>query len=91
VTADFGPFPAHTQYGGEAACTGGQHVLGGGVVGVGSDYNEQSVNSSYPSNGTGSTDFGNAGWSVYVDNLSTRSLGFTVYAICAPASSVTGP
>lgn len=91
VTRSFGPYPAGTQYGGEAPCATGQHAVGGGVIGVGSDVREQSINSTYPSDGTGSTDPGNRGWSAWVDNLSTRALGFDVYAVCATASSVSGP
>jgi hypothetical protein len=49
------------------------------------------VNSTYPSDGTGSGDAGTTGWTGYVDNLSGTTLGFTVYAVCASASSVTGP
>ena len=91
VFADFGPFPAGAQYSGEAACTGDQHVLGGGVLSESTDPGEQAVNSTYPSDGTGTGDPGNAGWSADVDNVSSSSLGFTVYAVCAEAASVTGP
>jgi hypothetical protein len=91
VVKSFGPFPAGTQYGGEAPCDNGRHAVGGGVVGVDSGVSEQSINSTYPSDGTGSTDPGNEGWSAWVDNLSTRPLGFDVYAVCATANSVTGP
>jgi hypothetical protein len=30
-------------------------------------------------------------WTAAVDNLSSASLGFTVWAICAPAANVGGP
>jgi hypothetical protein len=90
VSADYGPFPAHAQYGGEAVCAGTLHAVGGGVLSEG-DYGQQSVNSSYPSTGDSSGDEGTKGWTVYVDNTSTGPLGFTVYAICAPAQSVSGP
>jgi hypothetical protein len=90
VTASFGPNPAHSQYFGEAVCTGGQHVVSGGVAADG-DVGQQEINSSYPSDGTNTATQGNTAWTAWVDNLSAVQLGFTVYAICAPASSVTGP
>jgi hypothetical protein len=83
VSQDYGPFPAHTQYGGSADCASGLHAVGGGVVGDGDAPGEQVVNSSYPD--------GTTGWAAYVDNLSSGDLGFTVYAVCAQASSVSGP
>jgi hypothetical protein len=91
VSATFGPFPAGTQYGGEAACTNGRHAVGGGVVSEGANAGEQAVNSSYPSDGTGTGNEGTAGWTADVDNTSSGMLGFTVYVVCAPAGSVTGP
>jgi hypothetical protein len=91
VTADFGPFPAHTQYGGEASCTGGQHAIGGGVVADSNLADRQAVNSTYPTDGTGTGTPGTSAWSAYVDNNSAGDLGFTVYAVCAPTTSVTGP
>jgi hypothetical protein len=90
VARDFGPFPAHTQYPGEAACGSNLHVVGGGVLTHG-QYAEQAVNRSYPSNGDGSHNEGTTGWVAAVDNLSSTTLGFTVYAICAAVSSVSGP
>src|SRR4051794_17871873 len=90
VSGDFGPFPAHSQYGGEVVCSQGEHAVGGGVLSDG-DYAQQVVDSTYPSDGTGSTDPGTRGWTAYVDNTSSTTLGFTVYAVCAAASSVTGP
>jgi hypothetical protein len=90
VAQDFGPYPAHTQYGGEVSCASGKHAVGGGVETEG-DYGQQSVNSTYPSDGSGSGGRGTNGWTAYVDNTSGTTLGFTVYAVCAAASSVTGP
>jgi hypothetical protein len=90
VAQDFGPFPAHAQYSGEAACGSNLHVVGGGVLTHG-QYAEQAVNRSYPSNGDGSHNEGTTGWVAAVDNLSSSTLGFTVYAICAAVSSVSGP
>jgi hypothetical protein len=90
VARDFGPFPAHTQYGGEATCAPGKHAIGGGVMTDGGNA-EQAVDSTYPSDGTGSGNEGTNGWSAYVNNLSATTLGFTVYAVCAAADSVTGP
>jgi hypothetical protein len=90
VAQDFGPFPAHTQYAGEAACGSNLHVVGGGVLTNGA-YGEQAVNSSYPSSGNGSGNEGTTGWIAAVDNLSSSTQGFTVYAICAAVSNVSGP
>ncbi len=91
VSDSFGPFPAGTQYGGEAACGGGLHVVGGGVVSDGSHAGDQDVNSTFPTDGTGSGTPGTTAWSAYVDNRSSGPLGFDVYAICASAASVSGP
>ena len=91
VSVPYGPFPAHTQYGGEATCGAGLHVLGGGVVSESGTAGEQAVNSSYPSNGAGDGSDGNTAWWADVDNDSGSALSFTVYAICGPASSVSGP
>jgi hypothetical protein len=91
VATDAGPFPAHSQYFGEAPCGSGLHVVGGGVLSEGSNPGEQAVNSTYPTDGTGSGDEGTAGWGAWVDNLSANQLSFTVYAICAPSANVSGP
>ena len=91
VTADFGPFPAHSQYLGEARCGGGQHVVGGGVNSESGTPGEQSINATFPSNGNGSGGDGNVAWGAYVDNLSNGPLRFRVYAVCTAAGSVTGP
>jgi hypothetical protein len=88
VQADFGPFPAGTQYGGEAACPAGKHAVGGGVVSESGNAGDQQVNSSYPSDGTGG---GTTSWWADVDNTSSGPLSFRVYAVCASAVSVTGP
>jgi hypothetical protein len=91
VATDFGPFPAHSQYFGEVPCASGLHAVGGGVLSEGGNPGEQAVNSSYPSDGSGSGDEGTVGWGAWVDNLSANQLGFTVYAICAPTGNVSGP
>jgi len=91
VSTAYGPFPAHTQYGGEAVCAANLHALGGGVVSDSGTPGQQAVNSSYPSDGTGSGNDGTRAWWADVDNNSTGTLGFVVYAVCAPAGSVTGP
>ena len=88
VQADFGPFPAGTQYGGEAACPAGKHAVGGGVVSESGTAGDQQVNSSYPSDGSGA---GTTSWWADVDNNSPGPLSFSVYAVCASAVSVTGP
>jgi hypothetical protein len=54
-------------------------------------YAEQAVSRSYPSNGDGSHNEGTTGWAAAVDNLSSSTQSFTVYAICAAVSSVIGP
>lgn len=75
---------------GVAECGPDLHVVGGGVVSDSEDDSVprnaavQSVNSSYPSDETG--DDGTTAWTAAVDNLSSGELGFTVYAICEPAS-----
>jgi Collagen triple helix repeat (20 copies) len=91
VASDFGPFPAHSQYFGEAPCGSGLHVVGGGVLSEGGNPGEQAVNSTYPTDGSGSGNEGTAGWGAWVDNLSANQLGFTVYAICASSTNVSGP
>jgi hypothetical protein len=88
VQADFGPFPAGAQYGGEAACPAGKHAVGGGVVSESGIAGDQQVNSSYPSDGSGG---GTTSWWADVDNNSAGPLSFRVYAVCASAVSVTGP
>jgi len=91
VATGFGPFPAHSQYFGDVPCASGLHVVGGGVLSEGSHPGDQAVNSSYPTDGTGSGDEGTDGWGAWVDNLSANQLAFTVYAICAPSANVSGP
>jgi hypothetical protein len=91
VSADFGPIAAHTQMGGEAVCATGQHAVGGGVFSESNIPGEQSVNSTYPSDGTGTGGEGTAAWWVDADNNSANPLSFTVYVVCAPATTVTGP
>ena len=43
----------------------------------------------FPSDGSGNGDPGNTAW--YAVGGDMASLGTTVYAICAPADTVTGP
>jgi hypothetical protein len=90
VSESFGPFPAGTQYGAEVACPSGKHVVGGGVESEG-DFKQQAINSSFPSDGDNTGAAGNVAWTAFVDNTSVTALGFTVYAVCGAASSVTGP
>jgi len=91
ITADYGPFPAHSQYFGEASCTGGRHVVGGGVNSQSGTPGAQSINATFPSDGTGNGADGNVAWGAYVDNQSNGPLGFRVYAVCTTAGSVSGP
>jgi hypothetical protein len=85
VAADYGPFDAHTENGGRALCGPNLHVVGGGVIAD----TGLLVNSSYPSDDQYRD--GTTGWSVFVDNFTNEQLSYRVYAICAPAQSVTGP
>jgi hypothetical protein len=77
--------PAGSQYApatsGEVKCPAGQHAVGGGVDG------SAPVTSSHPSDGGGAGTAGNSAWWVKI----TSNSGITVYAVCAPADSVTGP
>jgi hypothetical protein len=91
VSAAFGPFPAHTQYGREVSCPSGQHAIGGGVLSESATAGQQAINSSYPSDGTNTGNDGNVAWWADVDNTSAGALSFAVYAVCAPATSVSGP
>jgi hypothetical protein len=91
VPQDYGPFPAHAQYGGEAVCPANLHAVAGGVFSESGTPGEQAVNSSYPSDGNATGQEGNRAWWADVDNLSSSARGFTVYAICASAGSVSGP
>ena len=81
--------PAGEQSEGSAACPSGQHPIGGGADGV-SGLNGQDVNSSFP---TDTTDNGGPpnGWVVDVDNYDSTDHSFTVYVICVPTTSTTGP
>lgn len=90
VSGDLPSLPAHSQYGTEVDCASGDHVVGGGVMTSGG-YDEVSIDDSYPSDGTGSGGPGTRGWTAFVSNLGATTGAFTVYAICAAASSVTGP
>ena len=76
---------AHDESGGRAACGPNLRVVAGGVAAD----TGLLVNSSFPSDDQ--YDEGTTGWSVFVDNFTNTSLGYTVYAICAPAQSVSGP
>jgi len=82
---------ANGQSYGEAVCDAGQHVVGGGAFSGSGDPGAENLNSSYPSDGTGSGAPGNVAWSVYMDNTTDSDLDFTVYAICTAATTVTGP
>jgi len=85
VAASYGPFDPHTENGGQALCGQNLHVVGGGVEAD----SGLLVNSSYPSDDQYRD--GTTGWSVFVDNFTNQPLSYRVYAICAPAQSVTGP
>jgi len=80
-----GPATAQYEYSGEAACDADLHVVGGGVVNHRST-DDGEINGSYPSDGTGSGDPGNTGWTAIIQQKVSGNADFTVYAICAPAS-----
>lgn len=84
------PAAAQYYYWGEARCGANLHAVGGGFVNHGRA-SDQTVNASYPSDGTGSGDVGNTAWTVVFDKNVSGPLSFTVYAICAPAAHVDGP
>jgi hypothetical protein len=93
VATPYGPFAAHTEYAGVAACGTGLYVVGGGVQtdsettnpnGVVVQAPQQTVKGSHANSD-------HRTWTAAVDNLSSASLGFTVWAICAPAANVGGP
>ena len=78
--------PAAGMYGvpdgvnfGDVPCGAGTKVVGGGVHTSGTD---QFVNESYPSDGSGTGNAGQAGWGATVENTGTTAESFTVYAIC---------
>lgn len=71
-----------TQDSQTVSCDAGLAVVGGGVFAQGT-YNQQNINSSYPSSSTA--------WTAYVDNFTSSPLSFTVYVICASATQVTSP
>jgi hypothetical protein len=64
---------------GDVPCSAGTKVVGGGVHTSGQD---QLVNESYPTDGTGAQNAGQAGWGATVENVGATSETFTVYAIC---------
>ncbi len=65
---------------GEAACPAGEHATGGGVVADGA-FGQQGINSSFPA------EDGEV-WRVFVDNYTGTAHTFSVFAICAPSSTV---
>jgi hypothetical protein len=73
--------PAGSQYSGEAKCPNGLHVVGGSANGI--------TNGDFPSDGSGAGTPGNTSW--FVRGSGSSSIGTKIYAICAPASTVTGP
>ncbi len=72
-----GPLPSGygSQDLGSVSCPVHTVVYGGGVL-LASDSLDANVNSSWPTNN---------GWSAYVNNASTSSTSFTVYAVCGVA------
>lgn len=74
-----GPLPSGygSQDLGSVSCPAHTVVYGGGVL-LASDGLDTNVNSSWPTNN---------GWSAYVNNASTASTSFTVYAVCGAATT----
>jgi hypothetical protein len=77
------------QAGADAVCPSGMSVTGGGL------YNESedtgvTLNASYPFDGDGMVGgfVPDDGWTAYVNNTSTETVSFAVYAICTSATSV---
>ncbi|MGH2974380.1 MAG: hypothetical protein ACRDLL_05860 [Solirubrobacterales bacterium] len=66
----------------EAKCPKRYHVLGGGVLDTGT-FNTEHVNASFPIDGADADTTPDDGWFVRVDNLSTTTQGFEVFAVCA--------
>jgi hypothetical protein len=61
-----------TQNFGSVSCASGELRTGGGVFGSGG--RTQSVNSTYPT--------GTLGWAAWMNNDSSSTLSFTVFAVC---------
>jgi hypothetical protein len=85
-----------TQSACEAYCPAGQHVLGGGGMGLGDYAERQNVNSSFPivADGTSADeDVPPRGWIVWVNNepdfAPSDDDTVKVWVVCAPAASVT--
>lgn len=93
MSRDFGPLGPHAQGMGEAVCGAGRFAVGGGVVTDGGP-DVSAIDSTFPSDGTGTGTGGTLrGWTAVINDLSaTQSVNFTVYAVCAVAQAVTaGP
>jgi hypothetical protein len=87
-----GPYSVNPgeQNGAEAYCPAGMSVLGGGVYNGSFDLGVN-VNTSYPFS-TDSDAIPNNAWAADLNNASTESVMFAVWAVCAPATSVSiGP
>jgi hypothetical protein len=82
---------AGAQNFGEAVCSPGERVTGGGVLTSGAFLADQRVNSTYPSDGTGNAVGapGTVAWAAFVDNHDTVDHSFEVWAVCAKATAVT--
>jgi hypothetical protein len=85
-----------TQTACEVYCPAGQHVLGGGGMGLGEFHEHQNVNSSFPVVDDGTTADENvppSGWIVWVNNEKDTATSsdetVKVWVVCAPAASVT--
>jgi hypothetical protein len=82
--------PPDSSTPGEAVCPSGTNVIGGGAkalgTGIGSPSNlDQNVGTSWPARST-DTSAEPDSWFVYMNNSSSNTLYFYVYAVCAPVN-----
>src|SRR5262245_16368315 len=75
--------PAGNQYFGEAKCPSGLHAVGG------STNSNTTTKADFPSDGNGTGTPGTTAW--FARGTGSSSVGTAIYAICAPADTVTGP
>jgi hypothetical protein len=67
-------------------CTGGRHVVGGGLVNSGGFYTD--LNSTYPTDNSDSGSAPDNGWKVYIANNTGSAHKVTVFAVCSHTEPV---
>jgi hypothetical protein len=82
--------PPNSSTPGEAVCPSGTNVIGGGAkalsTGIGAPSNlDQNVGTSWPARSTNTSNQPDS-WFVYMNNSTSSTLYFYVYAVCAPVS-----